>query len=100
MASTFQVLFDGTPADLDFYTTLVSVEVEENADLPGAVQVQVPVNRTADGDLTNVGDGRFKPLANLAVIAAPEGKGDQCIFDGYVLAHKLHMERGVAGATL
>jgi phage protein D len=100
MASTFQVLFDGTPADLDFYTPLVSVEVEENADLPGAVQVQVPVSRTADGDLTNVSDDRFKPLANLAVIATAEGKGDQCIFDGYVLAHKLHLERGATQATL
>jgi len=100
MASTFQILFNGTPAGDDFYTSLVSLEVEENADLPGAVQLDLPVDRTADGDLTLLGDGRLAPLANLAVVATPEGKGTQCIFDGYVLAHKIHLQTGLTNSTL
>ena len=52
MGTTYQVLLDGKPADADFYTDLGSLEVEENADLPGALQIRLPVHRTQAGDLT------------------------------------------------
>jgi phage protein D len=100
MASTFQLFLDGTPADEDLYTKMASLEVEENADLPGAVQINLPVDRTGQGDLSFVSDSRFKPLANLAVVATPEGKSSECIFDGYVLAHKLHLQTGTVASTL
>jgi phage protein D len=100
MASTFQLVLDGTSADDDLYSALSSLEVEENADLPGAIQLNLPVSRTASGDLTYVSDTRFKPLANLAVVATPEGKSSECIFDGYVLSHKLHLETGTTASTL
>ncbi len=99
MASTLQVLFDGTPAGEDFYTTYASLEVEENADLPGAFQLLFPVSRSADGDLTGVADARFKPLANLAVVATPEGKADECIFDGHRRDQR-HAHRLGAGRLL
>lgn len=100
MASSFQLLIDGNPVDADFYDALISLEVEENADLPGAIQLMLPVSRTDEGDLTEVSSDRFKPFSNLAVIATSEGKADECIFDGYVLAHKLHLETGVTASTL
>jgi hypothetical protein len=71
MSSSYQIFLDGQPVDEDFYTSLTSLEVEENMDLPGAVQVNLPVNRSADGDLTYVSDTRFRPLANLAVVVTP-----------------------------
>ena len=40
MASTFRLLLDGTPADDALLTAMTSLEVEENADLPGAMQFQ------------------------------------------------------------
>jgi phage protein D len=100
MASTFRLLMNGTAADDNFYTQVTSLEVEENADLPGAIQLSLPVDRSDSGDLTYVADDRLKPFANLAVVATPEGGGDQCIFDGFVLTHKLHLQRGTAGSTL
>jgi phage protein D len=100
MASTYQLLIDGTPADDDFYTKLASLEVEENADLPGAIQLSLPVTRSDDGNLTFVDDGRFKPFVNLAVVVTPEGRSAECIFDGYVLSQKLHLETGATGSTL
>src|SRR5215813_12229268 len=100
MASTFRLLLDGAPADDNLYTKISSLEVEENADLPGAIQVNVPVDRTADSDLSFVNDGRFKPFANLAVVATAEGQGPECIFDGYVLSHKLHLQTGTVASTL
>lgn len=100
MASTFRLLLDGTPADDDLYTALSALEVEENADLPGAIQLNLPVSRSAAGDLTYVSDSRFKPLANLAVVVTLEGKSSECIFDGYVLSHKLHLETGTTAASL
>jgi hypothetical protein len=100
MPSTFRLLLNGTPADDTLLTALSMLEVEENADLPGAMQLQVPIDTTDDGDLTYVSDSRFAPFANLAVVATPDGGSPHCIFDGYVLSHKLHIETGTTGSTL
>src|ERR1043165_5893581 len=123
MPSTYQILLNGQPADADLYTSLSSLEVEENLDLPGAVQLNLPVSRTEGGDLAYVAEGRFQPLANLAVVASASGSGSggvagaaasalsalggsgspngtECIFDGYILSHKLHLEKGTTNSTL
>jgi hypothetical protein len=100
MASTFQLTLDGSPADDDFYTKLSSLEVEENADMPGAIQLSLPVSRSAEGDLTFVNDSGLQPFANLTVVATPEGNSPECIFDGYVLSHKLHLQTGTVSSSL
>ncbi len=100
MTSTFQLLLNGTPADSSLITTMSSLEVEENADLPGAIQLHLPVTRTAAGDLQYINDSGFQPLANLAIVATAQGQAPECIFDGYVLSHKLHLETGITASTL
>ncbi len=100
MASTFQLFLNGTAVDDNFYNILSTLEVEENIDLPGAIQLSLPVSHSGDGDLTFVNDDRLKPLANLAVVVTPDNKSAECIFDGYVLSHKLHLETGTTNATL
>ena len=105
MADQFQVLFGegATAADDLFYTTLGSLEVEENADLPGAVQLTLPLavqGTSGNEDLTLVGDDRFKPYARIAVVVTPDGGTAACIFDGYVLSHRIHVDRGTTAATL
>src|SRR5262249_54750970 len=37
---------------------------------------------------------------NVAVVATVEGKPDECIFDGFVLSHKLHLQTGTTVSTL
>src|SRR5437879_6283392 len=100
MASTFQLLLNGSPADDVLITALSSLEVEENADMPGGIQLKLPVDPTDKGDVNWVGDDRLAPFANLAVVATPEGGSKQCIFDGYVLSHQLHLETGTTSSTL
>ena len=100
MASTYQLLLDGSPADDPLLTALSSIEVEENADLPGAILLKLAVSRTADGDLDWPSDSRLGPFVNVAVVATPEGGSDECIFDGYVLSHKLHVQTGITSSTL
>jgi hypothetical protein len=99
MSTTYQVIFGGTPADDSFYNQLASLEVEENADLPGAIQMTLPVS-TANGDLTFVNDSRFAPFSNVAVVINPPTGSAACIFDGYVLTSKLHLERGIVSSKL
>ncbi|HWB84003.1 MAG TPA: contractile injection system protein, VgrG/Pvc8 family [Bryobacteraceae bacterium] len=99
-ASSYQLLLDGQAADDDFYTQLNSLEVEENLELPGAFQLHLPVSRTDTGELTFVNDSRFRPLASFAVVASVEGLPDECIFDGVVLSHKLHLQTGTTSSTL
>jgi phage protein D len=99
MSTTYQVLFNGAAADDSFYNQLASLEVEENADLPGAIQMTLPVS-TANGDLTFVNDSRFAPFANVAVVVNPPTGSAACIFDGYVLTSKLHLERGIVSSKL
>jgi hypothetical protein len=97
---TFSLLLDGSPVDDQAYNALSSLEVEENADLPDAIQLSFGVNATASGDLDYPGDSRLKPFANLALVVTPEGADAQCIFDGYVLSHRLHLESGIRSSTL
>jgi phage protein D len=100
MGASFQLLFDGSPADDDLYTVMGPLEVEENADLPGAFELDLPVDRTDSGDLDFVNDSRFQPFVNVAVVVTPEGKSAECIMDGYVLAQKLHLEKGTVASRL
>jgi phage protein D len=100
MPSSFSLLFNGEPAEPKLITALAMLEVEENADQAGAISLKVPIDTTDGGDLTYVGDPIFAPLANLAVVVTPNGGGAQCIFDGYVLSHKLHLETGTTASTL
>jgi phage protein D len=100
MASTFRVLLNNVAADEDFYTQMTSLEVEDNIDLPAAFQLQLPVSRKPSGGLTFVDDDPFQPFASFAVVINVEGQDRECIFDGFVLSHKLHMETGTTNATL
>jgi hypothetical protein len=98
MPNTFAIQLDGQTMDDNFYDQLISLEVEENADLPGAVQLTLPVN-ASNGDITFVND-TLKPFTNIAVVITPDSGSAECIFDGYVLTQRLHMERGVVASKL
>ncbi|HEY3004409.1 MAG TPA: hypothetical protein VGJ44_18830, partial [Kribbellaceae bacterium] len=98
MPGTFQLLFDGSPVDDDLYRAISSVQVEENLDLPDAMQLTIAVSRTKTGELNYPADERLRPFANVSVVATPEGGADECIFDGYVLSHKLGLRSGVTSA--
>jgi len=125
MPGAYQILLNGEPADADLYTAISSVEIEESLDMPSAAQFTVPLARTGDGDLAYITDARFAPLANFAVVVTPgssgasdviggavgavasafggdagKGSGAQCVFDGYVLSQKLHLETGITNSTL
>jgi hypothetical protein len=124
MASSYKLLLGGQQADDTLYTLIASVEVEESMDLPAAVEITVPVSRASGGDLSYVADPRFAPQAPVAVIATGGGSGaagvatgaagttaaavggggapaaTQCLFDGYVLSQKLHLETGLTNSTM
>ena len=116
MPGSYQLTLNGQPADATLYTQIATIEVEESMDLPGALELQVPVSVTTGGDLTYVNDPGFAPCAPIALVATPPAPASaipgasllggasappaQCIFDGYVLSTKLHIERGTTNASL
>ena len=61
MSVTVQLGVGGTPVPDAFYDAIAQLEVEESSDQPGALLLQLPVNRTSAGDLQFVGDGTFEP---------------------------------------
>jgi Phage tail baseplate hub (GPD) len=97
--STYQVLIDGNAVDDGFYDAIGTLEVEENAHLPDALRLVLPVT-TDDSDLTWVGDQKVRPYANIAVVVTPDGGAPSCVFDGYVLSHMVHLEAGVTASTV
>ncbi|HEX2039853.1 MAG TPA: hypothetical protein VHF47_09005 [Acidimicrobiales bacterium] len=99
MASSFRLLIDGAPAADDLLGAMRALEVEENADLPDAFRLDLAVT-AREGELDFPSDERLKPFANVAVVAALEDGPPACIFDGYVLSHRLHLETGVVASTL
>ncbi len=97
--STYQVLFDGTAVGDDVYDAIGALEVEENLNLPGALRLVLPVSNDS-GDLTWAGDTRIRPYANIAVVATPDGGSPQCVFDGYVISHAVHLQAGITASTV
>lgn len=99
MSSLFDIVIGGTAAK-DFDADIVELEVEENADLPGAFSITLPVATTSTGDYDTVSDSRLVPLSNVAVTAqAADGK-THCLIDGYVLAQQIHLDTGTAKSTV
>lgn len=99
MAFWFELQVGGSPASAALREALQSVEVEENADGPDAMMLELPVNRTATGDLQFIDDGTFEPYTRVSAILSAGGPS-QCIFDGYVLSWRLHLDRATAVSTL
>ena len=101
MSVTVQLAIGGTPVPDALYAAIAQLEVEESSDRPGALLLQLPVNRTSTGDLQFVGDGIFEPGTNitLTVTQGAAGSHAQCIFDGYVLSWRLHLDRASTSST-
>ena len=99
-ASTYSLTFNCKPADDRLLNVMGALELEENADMPGAVRFSVPVEVDGSGDLTFVNDQRLQPFVNLAVVATPKGQAAQCLFDRVILSSKLHLQKGTTGSSL
>jgi phage protein D len=100
MAGTYQLILNGAPVDDKFYTEMSALEVEESVDLPGAIMIKLPVSTTDAGDLTFVADADLQPFATAAVVVQQETEEAQCVFDGLILSHKLHLETGAVKSEL
>jgi hypothetical protein len=102
MSVTIQLSVAGTPVPEEFYDAISQLEIEESSDTPGALLLRLPVNRTTAGDLQFVGDGTFEPMTNITLTATSSAQGaqTQCIFDGYVLSWRLHLDRTTTSSTI
>lgn len=100
MSVTIQLSVAGTPVPDEFYDAIRQLEVEECSDTPGALLLRLPVNRTSAGDLQFVGDGSFEPMTNVTLTVTPANASAQCVFDGYVLSWRLHLDRTSTSSTI
>jgi hypothetical protein len=100
MAASFELsVAGGSAASTALTEALQSIEVEENADGPDAMAITLPVNRAPSGDLTYVDDGSFEPYTPVSVVLKA-GPSAQCVFDGYVLSWRLHVDRASADSSI
>ncbi len=99
MSTLFDIVIGGTAAS-DFDADIVELEVEENADLPSAFSITLPVNTTSSGDYDTISDPRLAPLSNIAVTAQAADGQTQCLIDGYVLAQQIHLDTGTSKSTV
>jgi len=124
MPNTYQLQLNGQAEDSTLVQLISSIDVEESMDMPAAIQITVPVARTEAGDLSYVSDPRFGPLTPVTLVTQAGGSGAagvvagaigsvaaaigsgsapsaaQCIFDGYLLSQKIHLETGITSSTL
>jgi hypothetical protein len=98
MSGAFALLADGAPAD-DIVAAMALLEVEENADAPGAFALTLPLS-AVDGELNWIDDPRLQPHAPIAVVARGNGPEEECVFDGMVLAHSAKVAPGVVDSSL
>jgi hypothetical protein len=99
---TIQLTVGGNPVPAGFYDAIMQMEIEESSDQPGTLLLRMPVDRTPLGDLQFVGDGTFEPMTNVALTVTPAALGSraQCIFDGYVLSWRLHLDRASVSSAI
>jgi hypothetical protein len=99
MSTYFDIIVSGASAP-DFDTDIIELEVEENADLPGAISLTLPVSLNEGGDYDTVSDPRLAPLSNIAVVATAADNQQHCLFDGFILAQQVHLDTGTAASTM
>jgi len=90
----------GTATSAALTEALQSIEVEENVDGPSAMTITMPVNRTPSGDLTYVDDGSFEPYTPVSVVLQAGPFATECVFDGYMLSWRLHLDRATAKSSI
>jgi hypothetical protein len=100
MSVTVQLCLGGSAVPDAFYSAISTLEVEESSDGPDSLLIKMPVNRTSAGDLQFVGDGTFEPYTNVTLTVTPAGQGAQCVFDGYILSWRLHLDRAGTASTV
>jgi hypothetical protein len=98
---TVQLGIGGSPVPDALYDAIAQLDVEESSDQPGVLVLQLPVNRTSAGDLQFIGDGTFEPGTNITLTVTPGASKSQaqCLFDGYVLSWRLHLDRASTSST-
>jgi phage protein D len=99
MASSVQLFLNSKPAGAAIAQMVGQYDVEENADLPGSAEISLPLS-AQNGELGFVNEGGLQPLARVAVTAQAGSGERQCIFDGVVLSHRLHLEAGMVHSSL
>jgi phage protein D len=100
VAAEIEFAVDGAPVEDDLWDAIQLLQVEENADRPDTLLMRLPVNRTPAGDLEFVGDGTFEPNTNVTVVVTADGRPSECVFDGYVLSWRLHLDRTSGASTI
>jgi hypothetical protein len=99
MSSVFTILVGGQAAT-DLASLMSELDVEENADMPGAFELTLPINVTSSGDYDLPSDSRLAPLSNIAITAQASDGVTHCLIDGYVLAQTVHLDTGTASSTV
>jgi phage protein D len=99
MPAGYTLQLGSEPMDDRLAGAISSLEVEENADLPDAVSLSLVVDRK-DDDYDFPNEPKLAPFTSVAVVATPPSGSAECIFDGCVLSHRLHVGSGTTGATL
>lgn len=100
MSVTVQLSVGGTPVPSAFYNAISALHIEELADRPGTLLLRLPLSQTSEGDLEFVGDGTFEPFTPISFVAVGGDSQPQCIFDGYILSWKVHLDRTVTSSTI
>lgn len=100
MSVTAQLCVAGTPVPQAFYNAITSLQVEELSDQPGTLLLRLPVNQSPSGDLEFVGDGTFEPFTPVSFVVVGPDSTPQCLFDGYVLSWRLHLDRTLTSSTI
>ena len=99
MSSVFTILVGGQAAT-DLASLMSELDVEENADMPGAFELTLPINITSSGDYDLPSDPRLAPLSNIAITAQASDGVTHCLIDGYVLAQTVHLDTGTSSSTV
>ena len=63
----FQIAFDGTPVEQDFYGDIVSLQVEENTSIANTFRLQLATKLADDGSWNYLDDDRLALFVKVSI---------------------------------
>ena len=65
----YQIAFNGTPVEQDFYGDIVSLRVEENSSMASTFQLQLAIRLTDEGAWTHIDDDELALFSKVSIRA-------------------------------
>jgi phage protein D len=98
--TSYTLSLNNSPAAQELLDAVNLIEVEDDAALPSAFRLRVPIGLTDEGDWTWVAEDTFKPLTPVSIGVQFGAEVSERLINGYITSHQVHFDKEVGASFL